>query len=235
MFKKTGILFLAILLSGCATLGQPLSQEYRQSLRNITVVSVMGDTFNGVKIGTTVLNNEQFEEDFSVFGMDRKIQESVASYLKDHSKINASIKPDLKKEFQDVFKYGSNQSYALDSLKSTLANLKAEGIDAVLVISQNEDSFEDAGIWIHGYGLVVRSFLMMWYAKAFFVAKFTLIDTSTQKVAFEHTGFWWKEIKFSKWQKSFLDFTESEQNATKEFLTSVLSSDIRKFLEKSNF
>ncbi|MDD4980036.1 MAG: hypothetical protein PHS93_09430 [Candidatus Omnitrophica bacterium] len=235
MNRYSLIFCLVCFLSGCVTLGQPIKSEYKQSINNIAVVSIMGDNFNGVKIGTTVFNNDQFEEDFSTFGMDRKIEESIATYLKHHSGLNAVIRPDLRKGLRGNFGYKSNPKQSLERLRSHIQNLKAEGIDALIIISPSENIFGNTYTHVNGYGFVVQTFLMMWYAKAYFISNFTLVDTATQKIVFDRAWWWWKDIKFSRWQKSFLELTLVDQETLKNFFGNVVDSEIPKFLKKFNF
>ena len=153
---------IILMLSGCATLSRPLSLTYKQSINNIAVVSVMGDNFEGKKIGTTVFNNEQFEDDFSFFNVDEKIEETVAQYLKNHSGFNSIIRSDLREEFRGSFDYDSKPKQSLSKLSSRLHDLRAEEMDAVLVVSQGSCSFENFPEYLNGYGVAVRSFLMLW-------------------------------------------------------------------------
>jgi hypothetical protein len=196
----------------------------------------MGNTFYGVKIGTTVFNNEHFDEDFSEFALDKRIEASAAKYFQSRSGITVSIIPDLKEEFRGAFGYKSNPEKSLERLKPILKKLKEEDIDAVLIISPETIEFEDTPVFISGYGLAVRSFLMICCAKVYFLPNFVLLDTSTQEMVFN--GSWWggqKEIKFSKWQKSFQKFTIAEQETIKDFLNKIANLDIPNFLERNNF
>jgi hypothetical protein len=238
-FKNIRKVFTAILvvsmLSGCATLGQPLKPSYKESIKNIAVVAVMGNSFYGVKVGTTVFNNDQFEEDFSDFDMDEKIEKSVSKYIKQYSGINTIIRSDLRGELGRLFGYKAQIKKPLEYLGLTLENLKAEGIDAVLIISPSENVYNDTTISINGYGLVVETFLMMWRAQAYFISNITLVDTSMRKIIFDKFYQWLKPINFSKWKGSFSDLIPTEQEAIRGFFNNTIDSEIPKYLKKSNF
>lgn len=230
-----GLGLVCLILSGCATLGKPLSIEYKRSIRNLAIVSVMGDSFELNKIGTTVFNNEHYKDNSSNLAADSKIEISLEKYLKSSSSFNTLIMSDLREEFRGAFGYQSKPKQSLERLRGRLKKIKSEGIDAVLIVSPDFSTFEDSPVTVVGYGICVRTFLMMWYAKTYFISRFTLVDTATQEIVFERTWWWWKDIKFSKWQRSFSELTATEQEEIKGFLNNVIDSDIPKFIKRFNF
>lgn len=226
---------ISLFISGCATIRQPLSVQYKQSIRSIAVVSMMGDRIEAIKVGTTVFNNERFDEKYSAFEMDKEIEESIGQYLRQHSGFKVSAVPDLKTKFQKVVGETPNWTKILKGLNSSLEDLKTKEIDAVLVVSRESINYEDSSVFACGYGLAVRTFLMLWYAQTYCNLEFTLIDTSTEKVIFDRSEYWWKELKFSKWQKTFSQLTTAEQDAINSFLRDVVDRKIPMFLTKNNF
>ena len=236
-YKKL-VIFLTLgsfLLSGCATIGQPLDLTYKQSIKKVVIISTMGDEFRSTKIGTTVFNNAYVKEDFSDFDINGKIEKSIADYLKVSSGFDSAGRPDLREEFKDSFGYWSNHKKSIERLDSILNALKVEGVDAIMVISPADYVYPNTGIKLKNYGLVVRTFLLIWMAEAYFKAYITFIDISSREVVFWKYFSRTKEIKFSKWQKSFSELRPEEQEAIKNFFNNVITEDIPKFLQKFNF
>jgi len=232
------ISLFCIITSGCATLNSALTPAYKKSINKIAVVSVMGDKFKGTKIGTTVFNNENCEDDFSAFSIDNKIEDKIISYLTESSGFTATKKPEIASILSKTFKQKdmpASPTKALKTFRNILPSLKAEGIDALLIVSPYETQFEDTGVWVSGYGLVVRTFLMMWYAKAEFISYISLIDTTNEKIVMSR--FFWRsgDIKFSKWQTKFSNLTSEEQNGIENFFALKVIDEIPRFLKKANF
>ncbi len=98
-----------------------------------------------------------------------------------------------------------------------MPSLKSDGIDALLIVAPSSIEFLDTPCWIDGYGVAVRTFLILWTAEAYFITQVILVDTTTQKYVREWGFYRRQDIKFSKWKESFSELRIEEQTAMKDF------------------
>lgn len=222
-------------LCGCASTGNPLKADYKQSIKQIAVVSAMGDDFIGRKVGTTIFNNQNFKDNFSSFNMDDKIEDAVAGYLRENSGFIVTARPDLRTDLRNIFSDKRNAVKSKDNMRPYLKDLKSKGVDALLVVWPDLMQYETSSTWLTGYGLAVRTFLMLSDAEAYFISQISLFDTASEEVIFDRNFWKTKGIKFSKWSLSFGQLSPQEQKDIKAFFQEVTESKIPELLKKFNF
>ncbi|PCJ45876.1 MAG: hypothetical protein COA99_03815 [Moraxellaceae bacterium] len=81
--KNLIILFLIFSITGCAALGarRSVSNTDMSKIKNIGVVSLLGDKFNGVYVGTTIFGNESYVKDVSSWNIDDFTENKIVDTL----------------------------------------------------------------------------------------------------------------------------------------------------------
>jgi len=229
----------SVVISGCAEIkyGRPLTPAYKRSIKKMAVVSTMGDTFKAMKSGTYGVTSAVIAYDFSDFGMDDKLEEAVSRYLQGQSAIQALARPDLREGLNGAFDYDWNSEKAIEQAGPYLKDLREQGIDALLVISQGKQLYGSGLMRRTGYGLFV-SMVLFGAASAedvYLVPKFTLMDTHSEKVILDRFDILKEYIKISKWQTSFSDYSQDEQRAMKDALIKLIDEDTIASLKTCKF
>lgn len=93
-FRVSAIAYmtLAFVLSGCSTFNikRGVSDDDLASTKRVGVVSVLGDKFQGVYVGTTVFTNKSFFAPVPEWGIDRTAREETLVLLKKNTRFEAA-------------------------------------------------------------------------------------------------------------------------------------------------
>lgn len=92
MFRSVVSLTLAVALAGCAGLNlkRSVAEEDLNKTRRVGVVSILGDTFHGIFIGTTAFNNESFSASVSDWSVDKYASATALSMLRFNSRFQSA-------------------------------------------------------------------------------------------------------------------------------------------------
>ncbi|BAL94782.1 hypothetical protein [Rubrivivax gelatinosus] len=142
---------LVSLLSGCAVLGakRGVSEEDLSQTRRIGVVSLLGDRLYGVRIGTTVFQNDSFVAQVPEWKVDAYATDRAVALLKDRSSFEAAPldRGELVADRMPVDGW--------QQLKTAGAR---QGFDRLVIVRPGTASTQDRGFFTPGYGLIERSF-----------------------------------------------------------------------------
>lgn len=162
MRKLAFISLLVLSLVGCVSTG-PIKPEQKENLKNVAVVSILGDKLEFTKVGFTVFNNDHFVRDTNNWSLDNQVQSVIEKQLLQTSpniKI-ASVAFDRSQLFK-VYKspddWGDYTS--LDRIEPELkSKLTQTPVDAVFLVHKlrSEDPIAFTSIYIEGYGIYYRT------------------------------------------------------------------------------
>jgi hypothetical protein len=139
-------------LSGCAALDlkRPINDDDKAKLKKVGVISLLGDTFHGSSVGTTVFNNTYFTAQVPEWDVDGFAATHALAILRENDRFQS-----------DLISHPNLRAEQLSANKSQLVWELAErqGFDTVVSIwpsvSENYPWFQP------GYGFLERSFLGM--------------------------------------------------------------------------
>lgn len=82
---------IAWIVSGCASLDlkRPVAPEDLRSSKKVGVVSLLGTTFRGITVGTTVFNNSAFAADVAAWNVDQTAAAQAVQLLRTNSQLDA--------------------------------------------------------------------------------------------------------------------------------------------------
>ena len=206
MKKYIATIGLLGLISGCASLDLKRSADANAtaSTQKIGTVSVLGDTFTGTSIGTTILTNTEFLGNVPEWGVDNFISQYAYESIKQTGKFPVAL---LEKNGLSNVDLRKNENRKLFELAA------AQGMDTLVVayptVSSNYPHFKP------GFGLHEHNFFGL--SKRCVYAGFAI---AVLKVGANKTSGWeWggpmpcdphadKDIPY---KKSFNDYTEAEK------------------------
>ncbi len=79
-FGAIAAMVFACLVAGCALPGR-LAEEDVQAGKTVAVVSVLGDTFHGIRLGFTIFGNETYDVSVPDWNVDGATEQSMKSFL----------------------------------------------------------------------------------------------------------------------------------------------------------
>lgn len=144
-------LFLSVLvLTGCAALDlkRPVSEEDASSMHKVGVVSALGDTFNGISIGTTVFANAHFSAQVPEWNIDDFASSTALAILQENGKFQSALL--LHPNFRA-------QQLSADKARLVWELAQEQGFDTLVVLWPSVST--NFPFFIPGYGYFERSFL----------------------------------------------------------------------------
>ena len=146
------LLAFVVALGGCAALDlkRPVNEEDLGKLHKVGVVSLLGDTFYGNSIGTTVFTNTYFTAPVPDWDIDGYAAARAVAILKEagHSQAELVSHPNLRAE-----QLSANKAQLVWELA------ERQGFDTLIVLSPGVS--ENYPMFRPGYGFMERSFLGM--------------------------------------------------------------------------
>ncbi|MCZ8014346.1 MAG: hypothetical protein O9274_01495 [Limnobacter sp.] len=94
--SKYTVVFLCIVLSGCAGMIRSVDQEQVESIRKVAVVSQLGNTFIGSLTATTVFGNKGYKVDASGWQVDRAITAAAVEAIQRGGRSALSLQSNAK-------------------------------------------------------------------------------------------------------------------------------------------
>ncbi len=183
------MVYLGSLLAGCATPNEPIAHETGQRIKRIAVVSVTARVFTRQYTGVTMFGNEKEEKDISIWKVDEKYEEQIATEIeriRGISPIKASYQVT---DFLPVNKMpaiyitsmytGANWDAIESATKAYCAN---HALDAILLVAQTSvpDFFTESNQFLGGAGFYVRGHISR-ISVMHLMSKLALLDCITGK------------------------------------------------------
>lgn len=225
LLRLASLLALAA-LSGCGILyNRPLKPAELESVRNVAVVSVVGNTFRGVSVGTTVFNNSGFRADVSGWNVDGMLTAAALERLSKSAKM--SFRPIPREEVPTGMRWGAD-------LRDRLYQWAAKnGFDMMFIIVP---FYNSEGMLPEGYGLYERSFLGSAWRCTFTQFSMNVVDVSVQRM------FTWalpKDATVCKPEKEgplqfkarYEDYSATEVALLRERLTAQFTTGLNEMLD----
>lgn len=160
MKKFVWLITLSIMLAGCAS--APLQKDQRAKIRDVGVISLVGEEFRFTKIGFTVFNNDEFTKNNASWQLDRQIEQNVIETLKNANPPIQTVAPvvDHKSLYKLYRKEGFGSYVSLDRIESDLKELlNKQPMDALILVhnAQVQDPILGTSIYLYGPGLYYRT------------------------------------------------------------------------------
>jgi hypothetical protein len=227
MIRALIALSTALLLSGCAALNikRPVAEEDLKATKRVAVVSLMGNTFHGVSIGTTAFNNESFAGSVPEWNMDGYASKAALEMLTSNPRFASSL--------LDRSNLSIEQARA-DGGKLLWQAAERQGFDRVVVVrpgvSDNNPFFRPS------YGFFERSLFGNGRRCVYAAYTVDVYDVPSQKpIAWE----WGGGVPCSlgkdndlTYKKSFADYSQAERAEMRQRLERRFTESLRYSLEK---
>lgn len=150
-------LLLAIpMICSCAVMRGPLSESEARAGKNIGVVSLLGDTFHGVHVGTTAFTNTSYEASVAEWKIDASTEQLIVARLTGLGSVRArsfAHDPGLRKRFIDSWSFFNNGFDYSEMLKLA----QQQGFDTLVLVQPT--AYDNAKFHKPGYGFFERTFL----------------------------------------------------------------------------
>lgn len=170
MIRLIFIAFITLTLTACAGMRGPVDDASLLNVKRVGVASVLGTTFNGVSIGTTVFNNSSYKAEVPDWNIDNYAANSAVNIIKNGSKYEVS-KVDVTGKF--VAQLVANHNEALLNMASN------QNFDIVAIIYPSAS--ENIGFVVPGYGMYERSMFTIGRRCIYTAYVLTVWDVATRK------------------------------------------------------
>ena len=225
MFRLTAAALIVAMLTACSVMKRPVAEEDLVKTKRVGVVSILGDTFHGISIGTMVFNNAYFQAPVADWNVDKYATTTALGLLRSTTQFE-SVEMDRGQL--------SLEKIQADKGQQLWAAAEKQGFDKVVIIrpgvSSNFPHFRP------GFGLMERSLLgagrRCMYA-AYVVDVYEV--ASRKEVAWEWGGYepcrigGDNEIAF---KAKFDDYSPAEQQAMRKKLEMRIAETLRYSLTK---
>ncbi len=221
---------LALVLGACSTIKSAISPPDHRNIANLAVVSALGDTLQGVQVGTIVFGNTHYTHDVPDWKVDEFASHYSASVLADAG-FKASA---LALSGLDDIDNDSPWTLTSSLIKPVSVAAQQQGYDTVLLIHKASSSNFPG--YPAGYGLYQRRFFNSVQQCVYAMYIVSVIDTKTQR----ETGWEWGgsspcdsdlSEQFNN-TSQFADYTPEQQQSIKVQLQARLKSGINDAISK---
>ena len=187
MKRILSLAIFSVLLAGCAAT-KPVSHDQRAKIKEIGVVSLVGDEFKFTKIGLTIFNNDEFIRNIDDGQFDKQIEQLIIKTIKNENPAThaATLAAD-RNVLHKLYRHKELGSYAsLDRIKADLkALLINQPVDALILVhnEQVQDPIMGTSLNLYGSGLYYRSFPFVDpVVKPYTFLRIVVLDGKTMKV-----------------------------------------------------
>lgn len=235
----------ALLLYSCAIVPRTVPPEKLTSIKNVGVISLMGDELNLTHIGFTVFGNSDSSHSIEDWGIDQH----VASVIGDTLRKNGSYAvKEVNYDYSALAKVYTDKVYSPLNFKLIENELRAlaqsHAIDTFLVITERrlEDPIGKRSVYYEGMGLysmgigetLVKVAPYIWYS-------LTVVDGKTAQPIADIAGLMtrkrpeflepgysvpYEEVEHSWWNEDFNAMSKSQQQQLEEKLKQLLNESL---------
>lgn len=153
--KIIATLLAIIFLTACSVMRGGISKTDLESSKKIAVVSLLGQKFHGIHVGTTVFGNTAFDASVQEWNIDGKAEQQIISHLRktaSRSAVALQHDPDLGSRLENMQSFVQGYNY------QELINLaKHQGADTLILVQPVR--YDNAPFHKPGYGFFERTFL----------------------------------------------------------------------------
>lgn len=222
--------FVGVLVSLGGCVNTRISDAEVRGLGRVGVVSLLGDTFHGIYIGTTVFNNSGYDADVADWQIDPDTAEYVQAKLEKDG-IRAEILQTQPAQREIFYRGGRNAEPDYGAICQAASE---QNYATVVVIARSRS--EDEPEFKPGYGLQMRSLLGLSrrYPYAEFVIR--VFDVKTEKQLAVGIG---PPIEMNSsnalhWKSHFDEYSPQEKLAIKAGIEDHIRHQIDRELDKMN-
>jgi hypothetical protein len=224
MFRTIFTILLTLAISGCVSLHVP--DEDLDKTKRIGVISILGETFHGISIGTTVFNNTFFSATVPEWGINKYAASTVVALLRENARFESG----------EMDHAGLDWEIADESRQRWEAAEK-QGFDKLIII-RPRIFLGNYSFFKPSFGLFERSMFGLGFRCVYMGYRIGVYDVATGKqIAAGGDGEDESCNKFGRdnqftFKKSFKDYTPEEKQAMRQRLEAKISKSLRHLLEQ---
>jgi hypothetical protein len=178
------------------------------SEKKVAVVSLLGDQFHGIRVGTTVFGNLEYEADVSEWNIDQFAEQLLASHFRDaHSLAVVPLNLDATERKRFARSESAFMGYDYDRIFELA---RAQGFDVLALVKPVK--YQNAPFFKPGYGFYEKTFMG---SERRCVYTLFIVDFRSVASQAEMGWEWGKPCQGGErelqWREKFGDFTESEK------------------------
>ena len=150
------VILSAALFTACSGLPGRMSDAELKASNNVAVVSLLGDRFYFVRVGTTVFNNVNYEFHVPDWNIDSMVESVVVERLSEDGARKVSTlehTPGISSRFRDSWSLFNN-GFSYDEIFSLA---KEQGYNALIAVEPTP--YDNQPFHVAGYGFYERNFL----------------------------------------------------------------------------
>jgi len=151
--KSFAAVLVVLLLTACSGMRGGLVKADLDSSKNIAVVSLLGQSFHGVHVGTTVFGNTAYDAPVPEWNIDRIAEQTIISHLGQTSSRKAmplQHDPALGSRLEESKSFMQGYDY-----KEVVSLAKSQGADTLILVQPVH--YDNAPFHKPGYGFFERT------------------------------------------------------------------------------
>jgi hypothetical protein len=150
-----GAWLLTAAVADAALFDLAVSDNEAEGIDRMAVVSVLGDTFHGIFVGTTAFGNSEFDAEVSHWGIDALVTDHVLAAMTERGQFPAEPL-DLGDVSRASLYAGPDDAYLPREAVSRLMELaRKQGVDALLIVQRSRS--DNSPFHKPGYGLYKKT------------------------------------------------------------------------------
>jgi hypothetical protein len=227
MKNLLSVILLSATMVGCSSMKRPVSEQDALKISNVATVSLLGNEFHNIKVGTTVFNNYSFIENVPDWKIDELAAREAAVILSKSR--GTSVLP------LEISQIDSINTDSPDEIEKKISKIALRsGIDTVVIIRKAGSS--NYPFLTPGFGYFERSVLSYSTHGPYTMFITSVVDTKSQKeIAWE----WGIGVPCGvgcaidvPMKKSFNEYSNEEIQRIRSSIEADLKSSIRYSLTK---
>ncbi|MGQ0510812.1 MAG: hypothetical protein ACT4P9_09375 [Betaproteobacteria bacterium] len=253
MLRILVIALISVLHTGCAVAPRAIEKDNLAKIRNIGVVSLVGEKFHMVHVAFMVFGNRRSEHPVGEWAIDDEAEALVKTTLER----NGNYKVQPLKNLRSSLGNAQTQSIAnpldYEAVEKMLrAEAGAQGFDALIVLSKqrNEDRIAMTNQFMEGIGLYTRPLFRgttvaayAWYGMSVIQGSsfkpiaqtFGVVPRANPSFLEPNTAYPFKILGASHDKEEFSKLTDDDRRTIRQALSELLSRSIPTTLGELGF
>lgn len=222
------LLVVSLLLTACSGMRTGSAKATLDSSNTVAVASLLGQTFHGVHVGTTVFGNTSYEAPVPEWNIDAMTEQKVIAHLAQTASRKAIA---LQRDSELRSRLEKANSFFTGTDYQEVANLaKQQGADTVILIQPVR--YDNAPFHKPGYGFFERTFFGASQRCIYSLFIVSVISTASGKQAGWEWGFpcefGEKELE---WKEGLDKYSEKELQLLRRKTEEAVEQNVRKALK----
>jgi hypothetical protein len=232
-----GALFAVVFFLVCACAPMTIKPDQLREINKVGVISLIGDKIHLKHVGTTIFTNSDTYQQVEGWEIDKFVVDLVKKRLATKSTLECVGLPDEIYGLDKMRKLKENTAYYDSDLEAaknefrTIAN--RHGIDTFIVVTKYQFDVTGSGLFVSGYSLYKRSFLLLKEAKILISAQLKVMDAKSIELLATRPLVSWQKVDSDYWKESIASLSGTELSYLESAIKNMLEEKVVSVIDKT--